>query len=97
MFHILLHFIVPGITAVLFYKEMRLKAWLMMIATMIVDLDHLLANPIYDPSRCSIGFHPLHSYIAVGVYAVLLVVPRIRVLAIGLLIHMGLDYADCFM
>lgn len=68
-----------------------------MIATMAVDLDHFLANPIYDPNRCSIGFHPLHSYIAIGVYLLLLIFPRIRIIAIGLLIHMALDYLDCFM
>lgn len=66
-----------------------------MMATMAVDLDHLLANPIYDPNRCSIGFHPLHSYIAIGIYAVLLIFPRLRIIAIGLLIHMALDYVDC--
>lgn len=68
-----------------------------MIATMIVDLDHLLANPIYDPNRCSIGFHPLHSYLALGIYFALLFIPRLRLIAIGLVIHMTLDYADCFM
>ncbi len=97
MIHIALHFIVPAIIAFLFYKETPLKAWLIMIATMAVDLDHLLANPIYDPNRCSIGFHPLHSYIAIGVYLLLLIFPRIRIIAIGLLIHMALDYLDCFM
>ena len=97
MLHIALHFIVPALIAVLFYKKMPYKAWLIMIATMLVDLDHLLANPIYDPNRCSIGFHPLHSYIAIGIYAVLLIFPRLRIMAIGLLIHMALDYADCFM
>ena len=96
MFHILLHFVVPAVIAFLFYKQMPLKAWLIMIATMAVDLDHLLANPIYDPNRCSIGFHPLHSYIAIGIYAGLLIFPRLRIMAIGLLIHMALDYMDCF-
>jgi len=67
-----------------------------MIATMIVDLDHLLANPMYDPNRCSIGFHPLHSYLAVVIYVGLLFFPRVRLIAIGLVIHMALDYADCF-
>jgi len=75
---------------------MRLKAWLIMIATMAVDLDHLIANPIYDPNRCSIGFHPLHSYIAVGIYVVFLFFPRFRLVALGLVIHMALDYIDCF-
>ncbi|MDO8993683.1 MAG: DUF6122 family protein [Daejeonella sp.] len=96
MFHIVLHFLVPAIIAALFYRKMLLKVWLIMIATMIVDLDHLLANPMYDPNRCSIGFHPLHSYLAVVIYVGLLFVPRVRLIAIGLVIHMALDYADCF-
>lgn len=96
MFHIVLHFLVPAIVAALFYQKMPLKAWLIMIATMIVDLDHLLANPMYDPNRCSIGFHPLHSYLAVVIYIGLLFVPRLRLIAIGLVIHMALDYVDCF-
>ncbi len=96
MLHIVLHFLVPAIIAGLFYRKFLLKAWLIMIATMLVDLDHLLANPIYDPNRCSIGFHPLHSYLAVGIYIGLLFFPRVRLIAIGLVIHMALDYADCF-
>ena len=96
MFHILLHFLVPAIVAAMFYRKMPLKAWLIMIATMIVDLDHLLANPMYDPNRCSIGFHPLHSYLSVVIYVGLLFFPRVRLIAIGLVIHMALDYADCF-
>lgn len=39
-----------------------------MIATMLVDLDHLLADPVYDPERCSIAYHPLHSIPAVIFY-----------------------------
>jgi hypothetical protein len=96
MFHVVLHFLVPAIIAALFYRKMLLKAWLIMIATMIIDLDHLLANPMYDPNRCSIGFHPLHSYLAVVIYVGLLFFPRVRLIAIGLVIHMALDYADCF-
>ena len=34
------------------------KAYIIMLLTMLVDLDHLLANPIFDPNRCSINFHP---------------------------------------
>lgn len=68
-----------------------------MMATMAVDLDHLLAVPMYDPNRCSIGFHPLHSYYAIGVYVILLFFPKTRLVGIGLVIHMILDYIDCFM
>ncbi|WP_342328154.1 DUF6122 family protein [Pedobacter sp. FW305-3-2-15-E-R2A2] len=97
MFHIFLHFLVPAIVAVIFYRKTLLKAWLIMMATMAVDLDHLLAVPIYDPNRCSIGFHPLHSYYAIGVYVILLFFPKTRLVGIGLVIHMILDYIDCFM
>ena len=96
MIHILLHFIVPAIVAFVFYREQLLKAWLVLIGTMLVDLDHLLANPIYEPDRCSVGFHPLHSYAAIGVYVLLLFFPKLRLVAVGLLIHMILDYIDCF-
>lgn len=48
-----------------------------MIATMLVDLDHLLADPIYDPERCSIGFHPLHTVPAIIFYAVFFLLPVI--------------------
>lgn len=67
-----------------------------MIATMLVDLDHLLADPIYDAERCSIGFHPLHSYPAIVIYVLMIVFPKTRIIGIGLVIHMILDYLDCF-
>ncbi len=66
------------------------------LLTMLVDADHLLATPIYDPGRCSIGFHPLHSYVAIGVYLFLLLPANSRVVAIGLLMHMCTDWLDCY-
>ena len=66
--------------------------------TMLVDVDHLLANPIYDPTRCSINFHPLHSFIAISIYAVMSVIPKyriVRLIGLGLIIHMILDSIDC--
>lgn len=96
VFHIFLHFAVPAIVARVFFKDKWLKAWLIMVATMVVDLDHLLADPIYDPDRCSIGFHPLHSWPAIAAYAGLAVWPKTRLIGLGLLIHMTLDGIDCF-
>lgn len=93
--HMVLHFAVPGIAARYFYREKWKKQWLVMISTMIVDLDHLLAIPVFDSNRCSIGFHPGHSYYAIGVYVFLFFSQRLRVLSLGLLIHMFLDYMDC--
>ena len=93
--HMLLHIVVPGIAARVFFRTNWKKQWMIMISTMIVDLDHLFSTPVFDPDRCSIGFHPFHSYLAIGVYAILIFVPRVRVVGLGLLIHMFLDYTDC--
>ena len=70
-----MHFAVPVLVAIGLYRPRWRRAAFVMLATMVVDVDHLLADPIYDPERCSIGFHPLHSIAAVGVYALLFVVP----------------------
>lgn len=91
----LLHFAVPALVARTCYRKIFFRAWLIMVATMLVDLDHLLSSPVYDPDRCSIGFHPLHQYPAIAVYLLLAAVPRTRILGIGLMIHMMLDGIDC--
>ena len=62
---------------------------------MLVDLDHLLATPIYDPSRCSIGFHPLHTLLPIITYGVLSLIPKTRYIGLGLIVHMILDSIDC--
>ena len=93
--HLVLHFVVPGVVARLGFADRWKRAWLIMVSTMVVDLDHLLANPVYDPLRCGIGFHPLHSYLAIVVYLAMVILPKIRILAIGLIIHMLLDGIDC--
>ena len=95
LLHLILHGVIPGITARLAYRKIWLNAWLIMMLTMIVDLDHLLASPVYDPGRCGINFHPLHSYPAIGAYFLFLLVPKLRIVGVGLLIHMGLDFIDC--
>ena len=95
IFHIALHFLLPGLIAFLFFKKRWWLSWLIMILTMVVDLDHLMANPIYDPNRCSINFHPLHSYIAILLYGILTAFPKTRVIGVGLLLHMGIDFGEC--
>lgn len=77
MLHIALHFAVPVLVALVFYRRRWWQASLILIATMLVDLDHLLADPIYDPERCSIGFHPLHTAPAIAVYALLFALPLV--------------------
>ena len=96
LFHILLHFMVPAVLARWFFPDRWKRAWLVMVMTQVVDLDHLLADPIYDPGRCSIGFHPFHSYIAIGVYVLMAAFPPVRIAGIGLMIHMALDGIECW-
>ena len=93
--HMTAHLLLPAVAARIFFPNQWLFAWLIMMATMAVDLDHLLADPIFDPERCSIGFHPLHSYVAIGIYAGALWFRPLRMMATGLLIHMFLDGTDC--
>ncbi|MFA8449453.1 MAG: DUF6122 family protein [Bacteroidales bacterium] len=93
--HYGLHFVAPLGIAYVFYRKNYLRVYLILLATMLVDLDHLLATPLFDPCRCSVGFHPLHSYVAIVIYAILLFFPKIRIIAIGLLFHMLTDYLDC--
>jgi hypothetical protein len=93
--HLILHLAVPGIAAGLFFARRWQSAWLIMALTMIVDLDHLFADPIYDPNRCSIGLHPLHTFPAITSYLLLTAIPRTRLVGLGLLIHMVLDGLDC--
>jgi hypothetical protein len=93
--HLILHVAVPMAVAVLFFRQHWLRASIVMIATMVVDVDHLLAMPIYDPHRCSIGFHPLHTWPAILLYVVLLYPKQTRLVGLGLVIHMLLDGLDC--
>ena len=97
LLHLGLHAAVPGAVALLFFRPRWKKAWLIMFSTMLVDLDHLLADPIYDPNRCGLGFHPLHTYPAIVAYVLLLVPQVSRLAALGLLIHMALDGLDCIL
>lgn len=96
-FHLVLHVIVPLVVARLFWPAHWKRAALWMLAAWVIDLDHLLANPIYAPGRCSIGFHPLHTWPAIAVYAGLTVPKKTRWFGIGLLIHIVLDGIDCLL
>ena len=93
--HLILHFLVPAMVAGIFYRDRYWRVLLILCLTMLVDVDHLLADPVYDPGRCSIGFHPLHSYVMIVVYGLATLVTPLRLIAIGLLIHMFLDGVDC--
>lgn len=93
--HYFLHLIFPLGIAYFFFRAKWKQVYLIFLLTMLIDADHLLANPVFSACRCSIGFHPLHSYPAIIIYAVMLFHPKLRVIALGLLMHMATDYIDC--
>jgi len=95
LIHYFLHFSFPALIAYFFFRKFWKRAYLIMLLTMLIDLDHLLANPIFDPCRCSIGFHPLHSNVAIIIYFGFLLPDKTRVIAVGLLLHMATDFIDC--
>ncbi len=95
--HYGLHFIAPVFIAFFLFKYKWKVVYLIFFLSMLVDLDHLLANPIFDKNRCSINFHPLHSYFAIGVYFLGLFFKKTRIICLALLFHMITDYIDCYL
>ena len=93
------HWLAPLLFARLTQGANWLRFAAVMLAANLIDLDHLLADPIFDPNRCSIGFHLLHGWAAALVYAALLLVPRwwARAFGLGALWHLVVDYGDCLM
>ena len=72
-----------------------MKSFGLLLCGLMIDVDHLLADPIYDPNRCSIGFHPLHTWFVMPLYVALLFHPKTRLIGLGLCIHILLDIGDC--
>ena len=91
------HFIGPLLIALLFYKTQWQKSYGFMLLGLLIDVDHLLATPIFEAGRCSINFHPLHSYYAIAVYVLLTFFKKTRLLGLGLCIHILADAVDCLM
>lgn len=95
--HYFLHLVFPVFIALIFFRENWKEAYFILLATMLVDADHLFAHPIFDPNRGSIGFHFLHSYYAIAVYFLLLFFKgNIRIIGVGLLFHMLTDFQDFY-
>ena len=83
--------------AALIWRSDWKRTGLVMIAANVIDIDHLWAVPIFDPERCSIGFHTFHGWEAGLVYLALLFVPRwwARAFGAGALWHLCVDAGDC--
>ena len=103
--HYGLHFVFQLVIALLWPRRRWTVVYLLLLSTMLIDVDHLLARPIFDPNRCSVGTHLLHSYPMVGLYVVMLFLPYerwglpwwLRVLAVGLTLHILTDWQDFYL
>jgi hypothetical protein len=89
------HVLIPLFVALLAYKKIWIKAFLIMLSGLWIDLDHLFANPMFDANRCSINFHPLHTYTAITIYILLLFPKKTRLIGLGFVIHILADTIDC--
>lgn len=101
--HYSLHLLAPlGLAWCLWRGERMWRAYAIMLLTMLVDLDHLFADPIFDPNRMSIGYHPLHSYPMIALYTLMCLLPYrrlgwswwLRAVGLGLVFHMFTDWQD---
>lgn len=95
--HLALHLAVPALIAGLWFRRRWRVALGLLLLGLLIDVDHLLAQPIYDPNRASLGFHPLHTWPAIAVYAALLLPRTTRLVGTGLLIHIALDAMDALL
>ncbi|MFB0903625.1 MAG: DUF6122 family protein [Nonlabens sp.] len=96
--HYFLHLGFPLLIALIFFRKNWKMAYFLFLTTMLIDLDHLLASPVFEMNRCSINYHPLHSYYAILVYLLLLFFPKpIRIIGMGLLFHILTDFIDCLL
>lgn len=93
--HYGIHIIGPLVIALVFFRTQWKRAYLIMLLGFLIDLDHLLATPLFDANRCSINFHVLHSYYAILIYACLAILKPTRLIGLGLLIHIIADAVDC--
>ncbi|MDN6280341.1 MAG: DUF6122 family protein [Psychroflexus sp.] len=76
------------------------KIYLILLATLVIDIDHLWASPIFQADRCSVGFHTFHSVYALIFYLALYFLSRsrwLKLFSFGLLFHLITDEFDCVM
>ncbi|MCK8522802.1 DUF6122 family protein [Aquimarina sp. D1M17] len=95
--HYSFHLLLPLVFAYFSFPKRWKSVYFIFLCSMLIDLDHLTADPIFDPNRCSVGFHFLHSYLAIAAYLILLFFSKTRIIGVALLWHIITDIVDCSM
>jgi len=94
--NLILVYIIINYEKFILKKKSNLKyIFLLVFSSQLIDLDHLLANPIYDPLRCSINFHPLHSWYMFPLYFIMSIWSKYKYLFWAIIMHLILDSLDC--
>jgi hypothetical protein len=105
LIHMVLHVLIPLLVAGVLARGQVKYVFIILMSTMLVDLDHLLAVPVYVANRCSIWFHPLHTLVPIIAYILMMLWPLLAKgkrhslvgwIGAGLVIHMSLDALDCW-
>jgi hypothetical protein len=78
--------------AILAFFGVESTALLFLLASNLIDIDHLLVRPIYDPRRKSVGFHMLHKKRLLPFFILGCFIPTTaKFFFIGILLHLLLD------
>lgn len=95
--HYGIHFALPFAIAGLWYRKRFTHALLILLGGILIDIDHLWASPLFDPERCSIGFHTFHQWPFIAAYLLLAIWPRTKLFGLAFLLHIAADMTDCFL
>lgn len=93
--HYGIHFGMPFAIAYYAYPKTFKKGLLILLAGILIDVDHLWATPFFQSDRCSVGFHLFHQWPFIGAYLLLVVWPKTRIFGYALLLHIIADLTDC--
>ncbi len=69
---------------------------LLLVLANSIDIDHFLSQPRFDPHRCSIQAHLLHTYVAIAAYIGMVFIPATFWFGVGAVQHISLDMLDCY-
>jgi hypothetical protein len=96
LIHLLINLLTAGVIVLVKRDKSQFQYYFSLIALgNIIDIDHLLADPIYNPARCSITTHPLHRWFAWPFEAFLFFFKKTVFIGVGIIEHLLLDGLDC--
>lgn len=97
LIHYGIHFGIPVLLAFWLYRPYFSRSLLILWGGILIDIDHLWATPLFDPERCSVGFHTFHQWPFIALYILLLFWRRSRIVGLALVIHIMADLTDCYL